>query len=77
MLAWNYLASLLSQKNVLDQAILIKSLQLIIEHFERTTISYHSNKKQLQEFNQEIQQDTSNEQKDKAMQFQQDDIAAQ
>jgi hypothetical protein len=36
MRAWNYLSSLLSQKGVLHQSILVKSLHLIIDFFEKS-----------------------------------------
>mmetsp|Transcript_6390 Transcript_6390/g.10836 ORF Transcript_6390/g.10836 Transcript_6390/m.10836 type:complete len:208 (-) Transcript_6390:74-697(-) len=35
MRAWNYLSSLLSQKAILDQQILIKTLVLIIKNYEK------------------------------------------
>ena len=35
MRAWNYLSSLLSQRDLLEEPILIKSLQLIIDFSEK------------------------------------------
>ena len=55
MRAWNHLSSLLAQKDLLDECILIKSLQLIVDHFERSSQQYQQNKK-LGGFYSEIQQ---------------------
>lgn len=54
MRAWNYLSSLLSQKGILDQSILIKSLQLIIDFFEKSNSQFTNKQGQLQGFYSEI-----------------------
>lgn len=43
MRSWNFLSSLLSQKGILDETILIKSIQLIVENFEKSNQSFQQN----------------------------------
>ena len=38
---WNFLSSLLSIRGILDESILIKSIMLILENFDKQNKSYH------------------------------------
>lgn len=53
MSGFNMLCSLLSIKNILDQSIILKSLHLIIDMFEKS-MSNPGQRKELQQFYREI-----------------------
>jgi hypothetical protein len=43
MRSWNFLSSLLSQRGILDETILVKSITLITDSFEKSNTSYSQN----------------------------------
>lgn len=60
MTSFNMLSSLLSQNKILDQNIFIKTMHLMLDHFEKS-MSNPGQRKELQQFYKEIEMKLSQE----------------